>query len=61
MSFVFDEVWVNNMKRIFDTYTDVDFIRVTAEGMEDEMPEAWKWCKNFRQLKVWDFVIEADI
>ena len=56
-----DEVWVNNMKRIFDTYSDVDFVRVVANGMEGDMPEEWKWCRNFRQLKTWDFVVEADI
>ena len=56
-----DQVWINNMCRIFKTYNDVDFVRVTQSGMQDVMPDEWKWFRNFRQLKLWDFIGEADI
>jgi len=56
-----DHVWIKNMSRIFDTYQDVDFVRVTQSGMQDVMPDEWKWFRNFRQLKLWDFIREADI
>jgi len=56
-----DAVWINNMSRVFNTYTDVDFIRVTVAGMEEVMPDEWKWHRNLRQIHLKQFIIEADI
>lgn len=56
-----DEVWRNNMSKVFNTYKDVEFIRVTTEGMEGEMPDEWKWHRNLRQISLKKFFIEADI
>jgi hypothetical protein len=56
-----DDVWINNMSRVFNTYQDVEFVRVTTEGMEGVMPEQWKWHRNLRQIHLKKFFIEADI
>jgi hypothetical protein len=49
------------MSKVFNTYKDVEFIRVTTEGMEGEMPDEWKWHRNLRQISLKKFFIEADI
>lgn len=52
--------WVQAMLEIFQTYDDVDFVRVMpTEGFR--MPEAWKYVTNLRQITFREFVLEADI
>ena len=48
------------MKLIFDTYNDVDFVRVMPTQYAS-MPEAWKYCTNLRQISFRDMVLEADL
>lgn len=48
------------MKTIFDTYYDVDFVRVMPSQYAS-MPEAWKFCTNLRQLSFRQFIMEADL
>jgi hypothetical protein len=48
------------MKMIFDTYNDVDFVRVMPSKYSS-MPEAWKFCTNLRQISFREFVLEADL
>lgn len=56
-----DDVWITNMSRVFNTYQDVDFIRVTTDGMVGEMPDMWKWHRNLRQMSLRQFFVDADI
>jgi len=48
------------MQKIFETYYDVDFVRVMP-GKYSAIPEAWKYCTNFRQISFREFVLEADL
>lgn len=48
------------MKMIFDTYNDVDFVRVMPNQYAS-MPEAWKFCTNLRQISFRQFALEADL
>jgi len=48
------------MKQVFDTYTDVDFVRVMPSQYAS-MPEAWKYSLNLRQISFRQFVLEADL
>lgn len=48
------------MKMIFDTYSDVDFVRVMP-GEYAEMPLAWKYTTNLRQVSFRQFVLDADL
>ena len=57
---VLDEKWIQNRKMIFDTYNDVDFVRVTPRGRES-IPESWKYATNFRQISFREFSLEADL
>jgi len=57
---VLDEKWIHNRKMIFDTYNDVDFVRVTPRG-HDPIPELWKYATNFRQISFRQFSLEADL
>jgi len=59
-SLVYDTKWVEDKKILFNTYNDVDFVRVTERGRET-VPESWKYCTNFRQISFLEFVTEADI
>ena len=51
--------WEGQMKRIFDTYDDVDFCLVV--GGVTNFPEDWKYCLNLRQLDKTEFPLEADL
>jgi hypothetical protein len=51
--------WEGQIKRIIDTYDDVDFIWVA--GGTSRFPEDWKYCVNLRQATVRDFVLEVDL
>lgn len=59
-SLVLDDKWVNDKKLIFDTYNDVEFIRVTEHNTE-QLPESWKYCRNLRTISRNDFIIEANL
>lgn len=52
--------WDQAMKKLFDTYDDVDFVRVMPTK-ESWMPESWKYATNLRQIDFRDFVIEIDL
>jgi hypothetical protein len=51
--------WEGQMKRIFDTYDDVEFAWVV--GGLARFPEEWKYCLNLREIDKRDFQIEADL
>ena len=48
------------MKIIFDTYPNVDFVRVMPQS-SFSIPEAWKYCTNLRQLSFREFILDADL
>lgn len=48
------------MKIVFDTYHDVEFVRVMPSA-NSAMPESWKGCTNLRQISFRDFVLEANL
>lgn len=52
--------WVENATQVFNTYNNVEFIRVVSYGSES-MPEAWKYCPNVRQIGWRQFVSEVDL
>lgn len=55
-----DAFYTKTMEHVFNTYYDVDFVRVTpTPGYY--MPEEWKYCVNVRQITMQQFVIEADL
>ena len=55
-----EDYWVKAMLDVFNTYNDVEFIRVMPTE-QSRMPEEWKYVTNLRQISVRDFVIEADL
>lgn len=57
---VSDRKWIADRRILFDTYNDVDFIRVTKKGREP-VPDSWKYCANFRTINFNQFAIEADL
>ena len=57
---ILEQKWINDRKQVFDTYTDVEFIRVTQFNTE-RIPEQWKYCTNFRQISHTEFVLEASL
>lgn len=59
-SHVSSELWVQNAKTVFDTYTSTNFIRVVPYGGES-VPEPWKYCSNFKQINFKQFISECDI
>lgn len=52
--------WTTNQKELFNLYDDVDFVWVTQYG-RSPVPESHKYCVNFRQISMRDFVLEADL
>jgi hypothetical protein len=48
------------MKMVFDTYSNVEFIRVMPTA-NSSMPEEWKYCVNLRQIDFREFTLEANI
>ena len=52
--------WNLTMTEVFNTYPDVDFVRV-APAENFRMPEAWRYCTNLRQITTRQFVYEADL
>ena len=55
-----EEYFVASMKRVMDTYSDVDFVRVVPTP-NFYMPEEWKYQLNLRQIVFWDFACEIDL
>ena len=52
--------WIRNLKTLFDTYNDVDWVWVTPRG-RNLIPEDLKHCLNFRQIDFRKFVLECDL
>jgi hypothetical protein len=48
------------MKKVFDTYNQVQFIRVMPTA-HASIPESWKYCLNFSQIDFRGFAISADL
>ena len=59
-SSISEEFWSLSMFTLFNTYPDVDFVRVMPTA-NYRMPERWKYCTNLRQIDFRQFVIEADL
>lgn len=55
-----EDFFVKTMLEVFNTYNDVDFVRVTPTK-DFRMPEAWKYVVNLRQITFREFVIEVDL
>jgi hypothetical protein len=55
-----EEFWVQSMQQIFNTYPDVDFVRVTPTK-HFRMPEPWLYVPNLRQIDFRDFALEVDL
>ena len=55
-----EEYFVTSLKRVMDTYSNVDFVRVVPTP-NFYMPEAWKYQLNLRQIVFWDFACEVDL
>lgn len=55
-----EDFWVQSMLEVFNTYSDVDFVRVMPT-VSYRMPEAWKFLVNLRQIDYRQFAIEADL
>lgn len=57
---VYTVKWLADRKVLFDTYNDVEFVRVTAKGTEST-PSEWKGCVNYRTIGFNQFAIEANL
>jgi hypothetical protein len=55
-----DKKLIENQLTVFNTYPDVDFVWVTPVG-SSELPEAWKYCLNVRQIPYARMIAEADL
>lgn len=55
-----EEFWTQTMLEIFNTYNDVDFVRVVPEE-QFRMPEAWRYVVNLRQITFNQFAVEVDL
>lgn len=52
--------WVQAMLQVFNTYNDVDFVRVMPTKLW-YMPEEWKYVPNLRQIDFREFTLEVDL
>jgi len=57
---VSESYWTQAMSVVFNTYPEVDFVRV-APTASFRMPELWKYHTNVRAINFRDFVLEADL
>lgn len=57
---ILSDKWVQNRLELFTLYNDVDFAWVTPYG-RSTVPESHKYCTNFRQISLRDFVLETDL
>ena len=55
-----EEFWTQAMLQVFNTYNDVDFVRV-APTADFRMPELWKYVVNLRQITYNEFTYEVDL
>ena len=55
-----ESFYVESMLQVFQTYPDVDFVRLSPSG-NYRMPEKWRYQTNVRQISFRDFVYEADL
>ena len=55
-----EEFWVKAMIQIFETYSDVDFVRVMPTNTY-YMADAWKYVPNLRQIDFREFALEVDL
>lgn len=55
-----EEFWAQAMVQVFNTYSDVDFVRVTPTA-NFRMPESWKYVLNLRQITFNEFTYEVDL
>lgn len=55
-----EEFWTQAMMQVFNTYGDVDFVRI-APTADFRMPEAWKYVVNLRQITFNEFTYEVDL
>jgi len=55
-----ENFWVQSMMAVFNTYSDVDFVRVMPTA-NYRIPEQWKFLVNFRQIDYRQFAIEIDL
>jgi hypothetical protein len=52
--------YIQSMLQVFNTYPDVDFVRVKPTD-SFRLPEEWKWVPNLRQIDFNQFVNEVDL
>lgn len=52
--------WVADRVMVFNTYNDVDFVKVSPRGT-DRFPDEWKYCNNVRHISFREFVLEANL
>ena len=55
-----EDYWELSMAEVFKTYPDTSFIRV-CPTKNFRVPEAWKYCLNYRSVDFRQFVLEADL
>lgn len=55
-----EDYWVNSMLEVFNTYSDVEFVRVMPT-VHYRMPEAWRFQVNLRQIDYRQFALEVDL
>lgn len=55
-----EDFWTQSMALVFNTYNDVDFVRVTPTP-NFRMPDEWKYIVNLRQITFNEFILEADL
>lgn len=55
-----EEFQTQAMSKVFETYDDVDFVRVMPTDTF-RMPEAWKFLPNVRQISFHEMALEVDL
>lgn len=55
-----EEFWVRSMLEVFNTYNDVDFVRVMPTKFF-RMPDEWQYVLNLRQITFNEFATEVDL
>lgn len=55
-----EDYWELSMAAVFNSYPDTSFIRV-CPTKNFRVPEAWKYCLNYRSVDFRQFVLEADL
>jgi hypothetical protein len=55
-----EDFWIQSMMQVFNTYSDVDFVRVMPTE-HFRVPEPWLYVPNFRQIDFRAFALEVDL